>query len=252
MRWVLLLQEFDIDIQDGKCSENQVADHLSCLEEEGRPHDALEINESFFDEKILAILMKEDASDLVKICDECQCAGGVSKKNEIPLTTILEIDIFDVWGIEFMVPFVSSCENTYILVVVDYVSKWVEVVALPNNEVRSVVAFLKKNNFTRFGTPCAIISDGGPHFCNKYFDTLLSKYSVTHKITAPYYPQASGQVEVSNREIKSILSKIVNDNRMNWSKKLDDALWAYLTAYKIPIVTSPYRLVLGKSCHIPM
>ncbi|XP_070056556.1 uncharacterized protein [Nicotiana tomentosiformis] len=91
----------------------------------------------------------KDVSNLVKRCDECQRASGISKKTEMPLTTILEIDIFDVWGIDFMSPFVSSCGNTYILVAVDYVSKWVEVVAFPNNEARSVVAFLKKNIFTR-------------------------------------------------------------------------------------------------------
>ncbi|XP_070045923.1 uncharacterized protein [Nicotiana tomentosiformis] len=92
-----------------------------------------------------------DASDMMKRCDECQQAGEISKNNEIPLTTILEIDIFDVWGIDFMGPFVSSCENTYILVAVDYVSKCAEAVALPNDEARSVVVFLKKNIFTRFG-----------------------------------------------------------------------------------------------------
>ncbi|XP_070042597.1 uncharacterized protein [Nicotiana tomentosiformis] len=106
----------------------------------------------------------KDASELVKRCDECQRAGGISKKDEMPLTAIIEIDIFDVWGIDFMGPFVSSCGNTYILVIVDYVFKWVEAVALPNNKARSVVAFLKKNIFTRFGTPWAIISDGGSHF----------------------------------------------------------------------------------------
>ncbi|XP_070035208.1 uncharacterized protein [Nicotiana tomentosiformis] len=83
----------------------------------------------------------KDYSELVKRCDECQWASGILKKNEMPLTTILEIDIFDVWGIHFMGTVVSSCRNTYILVAVDYVSKWVEVVDLPNNEA------LKKLNF---------------------------------------------------------------------------------------------------------
>nr|XP_009777505.1 PREDICTED: uncharacterized protein LOC104227073 [Nicotiana sylvestris] len=131
--------------------------------------------------------------------------------------------------------FVSSCGNTNILVAVDYVSKWVDAIILPNNEARRAVSFLKKNIFTRFDTPRAIISDGGSHFCNKDFDTLLRKYGITHKVTTPYHQQDSGQEEVSNREIKSISSKTVNANRTNWYKKLDDALWAYRTDYKAPI-----------------
>ncbi|XP_070011475.1 uncharacterized protein [Nicotiana sylvestris] len=126
----------------------------------------------------------------------------------MPLNTILEVDIFDVWGIDFIGPFVSSCGNTYILVAVDYVSKWVEVVALPNNEARSVVVFLKKIIFTRFVTLRAIISGGGSHFCNKAFDTLLYKFGVNHKVSTPYHPQASGQWKSPTGKLRACCQRL--------------------------------------------
>jgi len=86
----------------------------------------------------------------------------------MPLNNILEVELFDIWGIDIMGPFPSSCLNQFILVAVDYVSKWVESVALPTNDVRVVAKFLKKNIFTRFGTSRAIISDGGKYFCNHW------------------------------------------------------------------------------------
>ena len=125
-----------------------------------------------------------------------------------------------------MGPFPSSFGNQYILVAVNYVSKWVEVIASPKDDAKVVVALLKKFIFNRFSVPRAIISDGGTHFCNKLLENVLAKYGVFHKVTTPYHPQANGQAEVSNREIKRILAKVVNVNRKDWVNKLDDSLWA--------------------------
>ena len=125
----------------------------------------------------------------------------------------MEVEIFYVWGIDFMGLFLLSFENLYILVVVDYVSKWVETVVLPINDARALVNFLQKNIFSKFGTPWAIISDEGTHFCSKVFAATMAKYGVKHKIATTYHPQSNGQAKVSNREIKRILEKVVNPTR---------------------------------------
>nr|GEX16784.1 putative reverse transcriptase domain-containing protein [Tanacetum cinerariifolium] len=176
-----------------------------------------------FDAGLFWPTVYRDAHDLVTRCDACQRQGKISQRDEMPQNAIQVCEIFDVWGIDFMGPFPSSKGNKYILMVVDYLSKWVEAKALPTNDAQVVVKFLK-SLFTRFGTPRAIISDAVPIV----------------------------QMVVSNRGLKRILERTVGKNRASWSEKLEDALWAFRTAYKTPIGCTPYKLVYGKSYHLPI
>nr|GEU45573.1 reverse transcriptase domain-containing protein [Tanacetum cinerariifolium] len=123
--------------------------------------------------------------------------------------------------------------------------------ALPTNDARVVYKFLK-SLFARFGAPRAIISDRGTYFYNDQFAKVMRKYRVTHRLPIAYHPQTSGQVEVSNRGLKRILERTIGQNRASWSDKLDDTLWAFRTAYKTPIRCTPYKLVYGKACHLPV
>nr|GEU57235.1 reverse transcriptase domain-containing protein [Tanacetum cinerariifolium] len=161
-----------------------------------------------------------DAQHFVKNCYVCQRQGKITQKDDMPQNSIQVCEIFDVWGIDFMRPFSSSRGNKYILVAVNYLSKWMEAKALSTNDARVVCKFLK-NLFARFGAPRAIISDRGTHFCNDQFTKVMQKYDVTHRLSTPYHLQTSGQVKVSNRGLKRFLERAVVEleHKAYWALK---------------------------------
>lgn len=163
-------------------------------------------------EKVLASgfywpTMFQDAHNVVQRCEKCQRAGNLSQRDEIPQNLIQFYKVFDVWGINFMGPFPSSNRNKYILVTVDYISKWVKAQALLSNDARTVVIFLRWL-LAWFGTLRIIISDRGTHFCNAQLEKILKRFGVHHRLANQYHPQTSGQVKVTNRELKKDSSKI--------------------------------------------
>ncbi|XP_031260845.1 uncharacterized protein LOC116119030 [Pistacia vera] len=205
-RWVLLLQEFDLEIKDKKGTENQVVDHLSRLEsnEEVREEEK-SINEYFPEGSWFA--------DIANYLAHKVLPPGMNSQRRKFFFADLKYYFWEdpflykhcadqmikrFMPEEEMMNIFRHCHSMEVGGHFDYVSKWVEAIALPTKDARVVVKFMKKNIFSRFGTPRAIISDGGSHFCNRQLATLLSKYGFTHRVATPYRPQTSGQVEGGN------------------------------------------------------
>ncbi|GJV33854.1 reverse transcriptase domain-containing protein [Tanacetum coccineum] len=342
IRWILLLQEFDIKIKNKKGAKNLAADHLSCLEKSNlKELREEEINDKFPDEFLMGILTDKkeslwfadfvnylvggilrkgltypkcykffselkhyfwdepylfkacpddmirrcvhgsetqkildechhgptgghygpsitakkvfdagffwptifkEAQTLVQNCDACQCSGSISRRNEMPLNCIQVSEIFDIWGIDFMGPFPKSHKFEYILVAIDYVSKWAEAEALPTNDARIVVNFLKQL-FSHFRILKALISDKGTHFCNLQMEKILKNYGVHHRIATTYHPKTSGQLHeldelrlqaYENSKLYKARTKAYHDKKLRVRKefKVGDKVLLYNSKYK--------------------
>nr|GEZ36305.1 reverse transcriptase domain-containing protein [Tanacetum cinerariifolium] len=254
LRWVLLLQEFDFKVLDTKGAENLAADHLSRLE---NPYenvlDPKEINETFPLETLSMVTFRGDFSAPWFADFANYHVGNFIVKG---MTSTQKNKFFkDVKRYFWDDPFLFKiCADQVIRRCIhgkEALDILVKAKTLPTNDARVVCKFLK-SLFTKFGSPRAIISDHGIHFCNDQFAKVMLKYGVTHRLSIAYHPQTSGQVKVSNRGLKRILKRTIGENRASWSEKLDDALWAFRTAYKTPIGCTPYKLVYGKACHLPI
>jgi transposase InsO family protein len=196
--------------------------------------------------------MHENTKRYVASCPECQRTGIIAQRNSMPLQYNLQIDRFDVWGIDLMGHFKNSFGFEYNLVMVDYVSKWVEAIPCRKASTEESITMIKIVIFPSFGTPRILISDGGTHITGKNFKKCLSKLGIEQRVSMAYHPQTNGQAETSNRQLKNILNKTIEKGGKDWSKKLDGALWAYRTAFETPIGMTPYQFVYGKACHLPI
>jgi hypothetical protein len=143
--------------------------------------------------------MYQDTTDFVRRCNSYQRHGNINARNVIPLTTNLQIELFVVWGIDYMGPFPKSGKFEYILVAVDCVSKWVEALPCRTANHKSLIIMFEETIFPRFGTPRLVISDGGSYFIDKHFEKYLMNHGIQHNVTTPYHPQTSGQAETSNK-----------------------------------------------------
>ncbi|GKC97894.1 reverse transcriptase domain-containing protein [Tanacetum coccineum] len=236
IRWILLLQEFDIEIKDGKGTENVTTDHLSRIENDETSDDS-EVDDNFHGETLMKIDTKDEPwfADFASYLVSDIIPKGMTYQQKNKFFSDLKHYF---WEKTYLFKAFTGQPSSKKLILKFAFAKHVK-----RQEIFQ--------NVMRFPMPKALISDRGTHFCNKIMEKTMKRYGVNHRFSTSYHPQTSGQVKNTNRALKRILEKTVKDNPAIWSRKLDDALWAFRTDFKTPTGTTPYKLVYGKNCHLP-
>ncbi|GJV43481.1 reverse transcriptase domain-containing protein [Tanacetum coccineum] len=274
LRWVLLLQEFDFNVIDTKGAKNLTADHLSRLE---NPYenvlDPKEVNEKFPLETLNMVTSRGDSSTpwfadyanyhtrnfILAIVDPPRDIIG-PRFTKMPMTWSPDVILVSVKEKFRNVMKCLKIPSKFAKSLTCGASiSWGRSRLHEGTNIYSWPSITCRNGLKRKRSPpttpelfANFLNLSSPDSVPLVQSLVMLKYGVTHRLSTAYHPQTSGQVEVSNRGLKRILERTIGENRASWSDKLDDALWAFRTAYKTPIGCTPYKLVYGKACHLPI
>ncbi|GAV91531.1 rve domain-containing protein/RVT_3 domain-containing protein [Cephalotus follicularis] len=197
--------------------------------------------------------MHQDAINLVRKCDKCQRNANISRRPSQPLTSITAPWPFAQWGMDFVGPLpMATGQRKFLIVAVDYFTKWVEAEPLATITEKNTESFVWKSIICRFGVPKTIITNNGKQFDCQAFRDFCREWRIEHRLASVAYPQSNGQAEVINREIISGLKKRLEDSKGRWTEELPSVLWAYRTTPRITTGESPYSLCFGAEAMIPV
>ncbi|GKE10877.1 reverse transcriptase domain-containing protein [Tanacetum coccineum] len=243
------IEEFDFEIRDKRGAKNLAADHLSRLENPDLERlTRAEIRDLFPEELLMTVSDKNNepcvTTDHSKgIMASPPPQGKSSRPGFIGHMSFVMRGNWSKFVMHVSGPETFPRETKHLKITFKSVKYSID--------ARNVVNFLKRL-FARFRIPKALISDRGTHFYNYQIEKAMKRYGVVHRFSTTYHPQTNGHVKNTNRALKRILEKTTGNNRKDWSYKLDDALWAFRTAFKTPLGTTPFKIIYGKACRLPV
>uniref|UniRef100_A0A2N9HHE1 Uncharacterized protein n=1 Tax=Fagus sylvatica TaxID=28930 RepID=A0A2N9HHE1_FAGSY len=194
-----------------------------------------------------------DATQYVKTCDKCQRFANIPRAPPEEITPMTSPWPFAQWGLDIMGPFpVGTKQAKFLVVAIDYFTKWVEAEPLATITEKNVKNFVWKGVICRFGIPRVLVSDNGRQFDNGPFRELCAQLNIKNHYSSPRHPQANGQVEVTNRTLLKQIKTRLEGAKGMWVEELPSILWAYRTTVRTPTGETPFKLTFGTEAVIPV